>query len=106
MSETVTVTVVMTFKPEAVEAFSGAMAQGLEETKRFEGFRDFRALANTDNPCRLILIEEWDSVKAYQVYMSWRTETGVMNSVNEMLAEPSVVDYWHPPIAEAQRLAS
>ena len=39
----------------------------------------------------MVFIEYWDSAEHYQSYLSWRTETGVLDRLVEMLAAPPVI---------------
>ena len=39
----------------------------------------------------ILFIEYWDSAAHYQRYLDWRTETGVLNQLVEMLAAPPAI---------------
>ncbi len=99
MTESVTVTVVLELKPEAVEPFCQAMPKTLEATGVFAGFRDIRLLRHKDNPNRVIMIEEWDSVEAYQAYVAWRQESGAMDGFADLLAAAPKLDFWTTRVA-------
>jgi quinol monooxygenase YgiN len=52
----------------------------LPDTRSFDGCQD-----------RMVFIEYWDSAEHYQRYLNWRTETGVLDRLVEMLAAPPVI---------------
>jgi quinol monooxygenase YgiN len=62
----------------------------LPDTRAFEGCQDLKVYVDDDGS-NMIFIEYWDSAEAYQRYLSWRTETGVLNELVAMLAEPPVI---------------
>ena len=39
----------------------------------------------------IVFIEYWDSAEHFQRYRSWRTETGVLAQLVDLLAEPPVI---------------
>ena len=39
----------------------------------------------------MVFIEYWDSAEHYQRYLTWRTETGVLDRLVEMLAAPPII---------------
>ena len=90
----VTATVVLEFKSGAADEHLKKMPAMLIETRNFQGFRDIRVLRHEDNPDRLILIEDWDSITDYRAYVAWRTEQGTMDNVGQMLAVPPRIDVW------------
>ena len=94
MSDGVTVTMLLTCKPEAVEGFCGRLPEMLKGTRAFPGFRDVRAIRNMDNPDQVLLIEDWDTAEAYKAYVAWRTETGAMDGLRALTIVPPQTDFW------------
>ena len=99
MSDGVTVTVVLTCKPEDIEGFCTRLPEMLEGTRTYAGFRDVRVLRNMDNPDQIILIEDWDTAEAYQAYVAWRTETGAMDGLQAIIVAPPQTDFWDKRVA-------
>ena len=68
----------------------------LPDTRAFDGCQDLRVYLE-DGGAKILFIEYWESAAHYQRYLSWRTETGVLDELVAMLAEtcrPSSI----PPI--------
>lgn len=103
MTDGIAVTVTLVLKPEAVESMYINMPILLEETRKFPGFRDIRVLRNADKPNCIILIEAWDSRSAYEAYVKFRTETGAMGKIAQMVTEPPQLDIWEDCIASIDR---
>ena len=62
----------------------------LPDTRAFEGCQDLKVYVEGDGEA-IVFIEYWDSVEHYQRYLNWRTETGVLAELVEMLDEPLVI---------------
>ncbi|MCF8710078.1 putative quinol monooxygenase [Rhizorhapis sp. SPR117] len=90
----VAVTFEMELKEQAVEPMIKGFAAALEETRAFPGCRSVNAYRSHEDPNRIILLENWDSVEAYQKYIAWRTETGSMDGMVTALAKPSRPQFW------------
>lgn len=99
MADGVTVTMVLSLKAEAFAGFCAELPEMLKETRAFAGFRDIRVLLHRDRPGEIILIEEWDTTEAYEAYVAYRTETGVMDRMAAMISAPPRLDYWQQRIA-------
>lgn len=99
MPEGVTITLTLTLKPETADAYCAEIPEMLHGTRAFPGFRDIRVVRNRDNPNQIILIQQWDSSAAYDAYIAWRTETGVIERTASFIAEPPQLVYWDKEIA-------
>ncbi|MAI94200.1 MAG: antibiotic biosynthesis monooxygenase [Halieaceae bacterium] len=62
----------------------------LPDTRSFEGCQDLKVYIEGDGES-IVFIEYWESAEHYQRYLSWRTETGVLNQLVEMLAAPLII---------------
>ena len=62
----------------------------LPDTRAFDGCQDLKVYQEGDGEA-LVYIEYWDSAAHYQRYLDWRTETGVLNQLVDLLAEPPVI---------------
>ena len=62
----------------------------LPDTRAFDGCQDLRVYLE-DEGAKILFIEYWESAEHYQRYLSWRTETGVLDELVAMLAEPPMI---------------
>ena len=62
----------------------------LPDTRSFDGCQDLKVYIEGDGE-GMVFIEYWDSAEHYQRYLNWRTETGVLDRLVEMLAAPPVI---------------
>ena len=54
--------------PGSEQAFTDAYAQAKELVAATEGFRSLRMTQGIETPTRFVLLVEWDSVAAHQVF--------------------------------------
>ena len=99
MSKGVTLTLALYFKPEAVESFVRNLPGMLKETANFPGFRSAQAYRHKSDPSQILFVEEWESEEAHTKYMAWRAETGDVDELSAMLAQPTRADVWTTLIA-------
>jgi len=100
MSKGVTITLVFTLKPEAVDPFCKGLPEMLKDTKKFAGFRNIRIVRHKTDTNQVAFIEEWDSEDAYNKYIAWRTERGDMDAMAGILAGPPKMDVWPTVVAD------
>lgn len=94
MSDTIIVTLELALKPEVVEGFCQQVPETLEETKVFPGFVGISIRCNAEEPNRVIFIEEWETRAAYEAYVAFRTESGMLDQMEAMLTEPPKTAFW------------
>ena len=99
MSNPVTITLVLNFKPEATAPTCAALTEMLKDTKKFAGFRTIRIMKHKTDPNQVIFIEEWDSEDAYMKYIAWRTERGEMDGLASALTSPPKMEVWPTLVA-------
>lgn len=75
---------------ELVETFRAV----LPDTRAYEGFLDIVVHQNQDDPDNLAIVEKWVSKAAYEKYLGWREETGVLAQLVEALAGPPSIRYY------------
>lgn len=97
----VKVTFRLKIKPEAVDAFCGALPEMVKDTAKRPGFRDLCVVRHSVEPGTVIFIETWDSEQSYHDYIAWRTERGEMDGMAAILAEPPQLDFWPVAVAAA-----
>ena len=62
----------------------------LPDTRGFDGCQDLKVYVE-DSGEGMVFIEYWDSAEHYQRYLKWRTETGVLGRLVEMLSAPPII---------------
>ena len=86
------VTVIIEFeaKPEATNQMK-EMLKELQDTRAFDGCQHIDVYNNVDKDGDMVLVEKWDSRKHKEKYLAWRTETGILDKLMEMIVgEPSI----------------
>jgi quinol monooxygenase YgiN len=99
MADTVTVTLELSIRPEAVDGFCAQIAEALVETRQFPGFVAISIHRHADDSGRVVFLEEWQSREAYEAYTRFRTETGMMDAMAAILTEPPRLAIWDRRIA-------
>jgi quinol monooxygenase YgiN len=94
MSNTVTVTVAMAVKPEAVATMLGMIPGLLTGMLERPGVLGGRALQNPAEPTKLLFIDEFETVEASEAYFKWRTERGDIDRLGALLTAPPQVQVW------------
>lgn len=89
----VCVTFNLSVRADKMEEFLGAVKAAAPDTRAYDGCRLFDIWIDQDNPGRVLFYEIWDSRAQQEKYLQWRTETGVMEALGGMLAEPPVISY-------------
>ena len=99
MAETVIVTLELALKPEAVEDFCTQIPTMLDETRKFPGFVNITIRRHMDDPNRVVFVEEWAARSDYEAYVEFRTSTGVMDSMMDVLTEEPRTNIWQQRVA-------
>lgn len=81
-------------KAEAIGALKQTLKAILPETRAYAGCKDVHFYENQDDPTSFMAVETWESRDAYQRYLAWRTEAGVMAKLGELLAGPPSFRYF------------
>jgi quinol monooxygenase YgiN len=89
------ITVTIKLVPKDREQTIQHLAQALPITCNYNGCRYSNTLIKVDNAQEIILIQGWDSREHQQKYISWRQETGALDELIALLAEPPEVEFWH-----------
>ena len=66
----------------------------LPDTRAYDGFLDIVVNQNQDDKDNLVLVEKWKTKDAYQSYLGWRQETGVLDQLVAACAEPPSIRYY------------
>lgn len=90
---TVTVLADLKLDPSNRDSFVAALAEMLPDTRAFEGCEGLEVIQDQDHAGHIVLIERWAQRSNHEAYMAWRTETGTLAAVAEMLTEAPVFTY-------------
>ena len=66
----------------------------LPDARTRDGFLDIVVHQNQDDKDNLVLVEKWETKDAYQSYLGWRQETGVLDQLVAACAEPPSIRYY------------
>lgn len=81
-------------KPEAVNEVKAFLKDVLPDTRSYAGCQGIDIYNNADDATNFVFYERWDSREHYQKYLSWRTETGVLDKLGAKLAGPPSIRYY------------
>ena len=89
-----TVLVFVDLKPQQseVENMINYLKEVAPDTRSFEGCQDIN-IYQEDDGIGVVMVEHWDSKAHYEKYLAWRVETGVMDKLGAMLADPPVIRF-------------
>ena len=77
-------------KEKSLEDLRSWMHRTLPETRGYDGCNNLYIVQNQDDPLALAVIEQWETRQKYEKYLTWRTETGVVDELVAMLdGEPT-----------------
>ena len=83
-------------KPGLGETLLAALAVALVDTRAFDGCRHLETFVSQDNPDLIVILEDWESRTHYEKYLTWRVETGLMEMLEPVLAEPLELRFLDP----------
>lgn len=86
-------------KADAVDRLKAALAGLFPETRQYEGCHDITAYFDGDDGRTMVFVEHWESKALHQRYLQWRTETGVIPGLVEMLEAPPTIRYFEQAAA-------
>ena len=92
------VKVVLEFKTTAdhVDAVKDLLRAVLPDTRSYEGFESLTVHQDEEDPTSFLVWEQWATRANYEAYFSWRTETGVLDTLLAMLVgQPSIRFFDH-----------
>jgi len=90
----VTVLLELQSQSENLEELKSFFKNMLPDTRAYEGCQGVNVIGNQDDSCNLVLVEKWDSRQHYEKYLGWRTETGALEVLSALLAQPPSIRYY------------
>lgn len=85
-------------KEACIEKLARWLREILPDTRGYEGCLTLSVTQNQDEPTSFAVIEQWETRAQYEKYLQWRTESGVLGAMTDMMeGEPSFrfFDYLH-----------
>ncbi len=71
----------------------------LPETRKYKGFVDISIYSEAESKL-VIFLSKWQSVEAYQQYLQWRTDTGVMDLLANLLESTPKIRFLNKEISD------
>jgi len=82
-------------KKERIEDFFNYLRDILVDTRAYEGCIRLETYHDMENS-KVLLIEEWEKIENQESYMQWRTETGLVEALEEFLDGELVIKKYCP----------
>ena len=85
-----------TVKDGCEEKLRTKLVELLPDTRSYDGCIYIYVTKDQDNPAQAVIVELWETREHYEKYLAWRTETGVMDELAELMENPSwrFLDNW------------
>ena len=83
-------------KPDAVQGLKEMLKAVLPDTRKYAGCQGVTFYSKQDEPTTIVAVEQWDTKAAYEKYLAWRTETGLMDKLGAALSGPPSIRYFDP----------
>lgn len=81
-------------KPEKVDELKQVLKTILPDTREYQGCMGVKVLLNQDEPLNIVLLENWESRQDYESYLAWRSETGALQKLAELLSQEPNIRYF------------
>lgn len=78
-----------------VDEFLALVHDGLEVSRSFSGNQGFEIYVETENPGKVLFIEQWESEQHFQTYYQWRTDQGDFETLREYFSAPPATRMYH-----------
>ena len=92
---TVLVNLEIPVKKERIEDFFNYLRDILVDTRAYEGCIRLETYHEMENS-KVLLIEEWEKIENQESYMQWRTETGLVEALEEFLDGELIIKKYSP----------
>jgi len=77
-------------KEDCIEKLRAWVREVLPDTRGYDGCNSLYFIQNQDDATDFMAVEQWETRQHYEKYLQWRTETGVLDAMVEMMdGEPS-----------------
>ena len=92
---TVLVNLEIPVKKERIEDFFNYLRDILVDTRAYEGCIRLETYHEMENS-KVLLIEEWEKIENQESYMQWRTETGLVEALEEFIDGELIIKKYYP----------
>ena len=82
-------------KKERIEDFFNYLRDILVDTRAYEGCIRLETYHDMENS-KVLLIEEWEKIENQESYMQWRTETGLVEALEEFVDGELIIKKYYP----------
>jgi quinol monooxygenase YgiN len=90
------VTLLVKCQPGKGADLLAAFTTALVDTRNFDGCVSVQTFVDADNPDTVLLVEEWESRDQQEAYLTWRIESGMIEMLAPVLADPFEMRYLEP----------
>ena len=81
-------------RADKIEAFKSVLEVALVDTRNYDGCVSVQVTVNHEAPLNLIFLEVWESREHNEKYLAWRTDTGLFETLSDMLSSPPTIRYF------------
>jgi quinol monooxygenase YgiN len=86
----------ITVKDDKYDQLREWLVKILPDTRGFKGNVSVEFARNQDEPKDVVILEKWDTREAYEAYLAWRSETGILTELGEFIDGELKVRYFDP----------
>jgi quinol monooxygenase YgiN len=90
----ITVLLTAQTKPEMEKEFKDFIEKCLTETRSYDGCISIDIYEDANKKGNFVFYENWENINAYEAYLNWRVEQGVMDKIGAMLATAPDIKYY------------
>lgn len=90
----VTVLLEVTAKSECLDELIAMFTENFKQTRVYDGCIEVYMTRSQLDANTLLLVEQWETRAAYEKYLAWRAETGVVEKLGSMAAVPPSITYF------------
>lgn len=90
----ITATLELRFKPDALDDARAVLARVLQETRAFDGNEGVDVLIDADDPAHWIAYERWASPEHDAAYRTFRAGPGAITDLGGLLAAAPVLTWF------------
>lgn len=91
---TTAVTIDLSINPTQLDDFLSFIKSIAPDTRAYDGCQSFDIWTDQEQAGRVLFYELWDSRGHQEKYLTWRTETGLMDKLGPFLTAPPAISYY------------
>ncbi len=88
-----TVVLHLTILPDHLDAIRTGIQESLKATREFDGCQSITLHQDQDDPCSLVLLQQWDSRDHYQKYYDYVVSSGAMEQMMPAFSAEPVLKF-------------